>query len=107
LMLYEHSKRFGGNDFTKKYLPVADGIVDWFVKRLDGYMVPKSNLWDFVDWAEEYDKETGMNPSNAPICVYSMMLAYALEKLSTIHKKVGHSIPEYSEIADRIKKMSK
>ena len=104
MMLYEHSKRFGDNDFTKKYLPVADGIADWFIKRLDGYLVPKSNLWDFVDWAEEYDKETGTIPSNAPISVYSMMLAYALEKLNEIHKKLGHSIPEYSEIADKIKK---
>ena len=56
LMLYEHTKRFNNLKFTKKYLPVADGIIDWFRTRLDGYMVRKSNLWDFIDWAEEYDR---------------------------------------------------
>ncbi|HAL63457.1 MAG TPA: hypothetical protein DCO93_03315 [Clostridiales bacterium] len=104
LMLYEHFKRFGDSEFTKKYLPAADGIADWFIERLDGYMVPKSNLWDFVDWAEEYDKETGMIPSKEPICVYSLMLSYTLERLSEIHTGLGRSVPEYLHLAESIKR---
>ena len=104
LMLDEHFKRFDNKRFIQKYLPVADGIVDWFIKRLDGYMVPRSNLWDFIDWAKEYGKETGMIPSKEPIAVYSLMLAFALQRLCDMHRRLGRSIPEYAEFADRIKK---
>ena len=104
LMLYEHFKRFGNKEFIKQYLPVAHGIIDWFVKRLDGYMVSRSNLWDFIDWAEEYDKETGRIPSKKPIGVYSLMLSYALEKLSEMHDILGYNTENYTVLSDKIKK---
>ena len=104
LMLYEHFKRFDNKEFIKKYLSVAHGIIDWFVKRLDGYMVSRSNLWDFIDWAEEYDKETGMIPSKEPIAVYSLMLSYTLEKLSEIHDMLGYNTENYIMLSDKIKK---
>lgn len=103
LMLYEHLKRFGDKEFITKYLPVADGIADWFKKRLDGYMVPKSNLWDFIDWAYEYDKETGRILSDEPIAVYSLMLAYTLERLGEMHDTLGSCVSEYKDLADKIK----
>lgn len=103
LMLYEHFKRFGDKKFIKKYLPVADGIVDWFEKRLDGYMVSKSDLWDFIDWAEEYDKESGTIQSEGPITVYSLMLAYTAEKLSEIHYAFGNSKSKYKILSKNIK----
>lgn len=103
MMLYEHLKRFDDKEFIKKYLPVADGIADWFKKRLDGYMVPKSNLWDFIDWAYEYDKETGRILSDEPIAVYSLMLAYTLEILSEMHDNLGSGVDEYKLLAEKIK----
>ncbi len=100
LMLYEHEQRFSDKDFLKKYLPIADGIIDWFVKRLDGYMVPRSNLWDFVDWADGYD--FGQIPTREPVAVYSMMLAYVLKKTSYMHKVLGNEMPNYDELAELI-----
>ena len=104
LMLYEHLLRFDNKEFIRKYLPAADGIVDWFQKRFDGYMVSKSNLWDFIDWSEEYDKDTGMTLSNGPITVYSLMLAYTLEKLYEIYKMLGIDMSQYIALSDKIKK---
>lgn len=103
LMLYEHFKRFNNKEFIKQYLPVAHGIIDWFVKRLDEYMVSRSNLWDFIDWAEEYDKETGMIPSKEPIAVYSLMLSYTLEKLSEMHDMLGYNTENYIVLSYKIK----
>ena len=102
LMLYEHTKRFNNLKFTKKYLPVADGIIDWFRTRLDGYMVRKSNLWDFIDWAEEYDR-MGRLLSLKPIAVYSLMLAYTLDALSEMHDDLGENVAEYRLLAKKIK----
>ena len=103
LMLYEHSNRFNDVEFIKKYIPIADGIVDWFVKRLDGYMVKRSNLWDFIDWSDEYDKETGTILSRAPITVYSLMFAYVLEKLSSIYNLLKINNENYLSLSCKIK----
>lgn len=101
LMLYEHAKRFGDKSFLRKYIHIADGIIDWFVSRLDGYMVPSSNLWDFVDWVEDYNN--GCIPSRGPIAVTSMMLSYTLEKLAEMHSMLENSTPEYLRLASCIK----
>ena len=102
MMLYEHAKRFGDSSFIRRYLSIADGVIDWFVKRLDGYMVaPSGNLWDFVDWSEEYDN--GQIPEKGPITVYSLMLAYVLEKASCIHEMLGNRISEYGSLSEKIK----
>ena len=101
LMLAEHSKRFGDNAFIRKYIHIADGIIDWFVKRLDGYMVSSSNMWDFIDWSEGYD--FGCIPEKEPIAVYSLMLAYTLEQLSKMHSMLGNDVLEYIELSKNIK----
>lgn len=105
MMLYEHSKRFGDKAFLREYIHIADGVANWFVKRLDGYMVPRSNLWDFIDWAEEYDR--GQISTEEPIAVYSLMLAYTLEKLSEMHNMLGNTVSEYILLSDKIKKAVK
>ena len=101
LMLDEHAHRFGDLKFLRKYLHVADGIVDWFVQRLQNHMVPRSALWDFIDWSEEYDD--GCIDSKAPITTYSLMLAYTLERLSCMHQMLGNTVACYNELAQKIK----
>lgn len=100
-MLYEHARRFSDKDFLRKYIPIADGVVDWFVKRLDGFMVSRSALWDFVDWSGGYPD--GQIPENAPMATYSLMLAFTLEKLAEMHQILGNLMPEYSRLAARMK----
>lgn len=105
LMLYEHARRFGDLSFVRRYLHIADGVVDWFVSRLENHMVPCSALWDFIDWSEGY--ENGEIPSTDPIATYSMMLAYTLEKLAYMHQLLGNTIGCYYDLADKIKKSVK
>lgn len=100
-MLYEHARRFSDKKFIRKYLHIADGILDWFTTRLDGYMVSRSNLWDFLDWPDEYDR--GMPPEHAPLTVYSLMFADALEKTTYMHSLLGNSVPGYAELANKVK----
>lgn len=101
MMLYEHSARFGDREFLRKYIHIADGIVDWFVNRFDGYMVSGSNFWDFIDWSEEYTR--GSIQSDRPIAVYSLMLSYTLEKLSDMHNMLGIDVPEYKLLSNKIR----
>lgn len=101
LMLYEHSKRFSDTSFLRKYIHIADGIINWFVERLDGYMVSRSALWDFIDWSSGYDD--GQITENEPIATYSLMLAYTLEKLTEMHQMLGNTVVAYGDLADKIK----
>ena len=101
LMLYEHSKRFSDTDFIKKYIHIADGIIDWFIKRLDGFMVSRSTLWDFIDWSDEYD--FGQIPTREPIATYSLIFAYTLEKMSEMHKMINRSVIDYNILSEEIK----
>ncbi len=102
LMLYEHSARFGDKAFLREYIHIADGVIQWFTKRLDGYLVKRSNLWDFIDWSEGYEK--GQIRSKEPITVYSLMLAYTLDRMCEMHGMLGNQIPEYSMLSDKIKR---
>lgn len=101
LMIYEHARRFGNLTFLRKYLHIADGVVDWFVQRLQNNLVPCSALWDFIDWSEEY--ENGCISSKEPITTYSLMLAYTLEKLSYLHRLLGNTADVYNNLANKIK----
>lgn len=101
MMLYEHSKRFGDRNFIRHYIHIADGILNWFYERLDGFMVPRSNLWDFVDWAEEYD--FGQTPQREPGAVYSLMLAYGLEITHKMHLFLGNDEKFYIPLSQNIK----
>lgn len=101
LMVYEHVQRFGDLTFLRKYLHIADGVVDWFVQRLQNDMVPRSALWDFIDWSEEYNN--GCICSDEPITTYTLMLAYTLEKLSYLHRLLGNTADTYNDLAAKIK----
>lgn len=101
MMLYEHSKRFGDKNFIKHYIHIADGIINWFVQRLDGFMVPRSNLWDFIDWSDEYD--FGQTPQREPGAVYSLMLACALEITHEMHSFLGNNENSYIPLSKNIK----
>lgn len=101
LMIYEHAKRFGDAAFVRKYLHIADGVVDWFITRLENDMVPCSALWDFIDWSEGY--ENGEIPSEDPIATYTLMLAYTLEKLSALHRMLGNTADGYLHQANALK----
>ena len=102
-MMYEHSKRFSDKAFTRRYIHIADGIIDWFFGRLDGYLVKRSNLWDFIDWSEGYNK-SGMSTAEGPITVYSLMLIKALENLCEMHEFLGNTLPDYKAVAEKIRK---
>lgn len=105
LMVYEHYKRFGDKKFTKKYIRVADGVIDWFEERLTDFMVPPSNLWNFQDWPKDF--YFGQSPGDGLIGIYSLMLAYSLDKLYEMHKDLGNDMKAYLELSENIKKSVK
>lgn len=100
-MLYEHCRRFKDKTFTRKYIHIADGILDWFLNRLDGYMVKRSNVWDFIDWADGYIE--GQTTEWEPGAAYSLMLSEALGNTCSMHEFLGSRTDSYKETADKIK----
>lgn len=77
---------------VRQYMPVVDGILDYFAThRNEAGLVAASDMWDFVDWADDWRAEEGA-PITRPgegITVYSLMYAYALQKAARLARVFG------------------
>lgn len=99
-MLHEHYKRFGDLEFIAQYMHIADGILSWFLKRLENNLVKRSSYWDFIDWATDF--RYGQPISDKQSGVYSLMLCDALIKTQEIHEKLGTN-HNYTQKAQEIR----
>lgn len=99
-MLHAHAKRFSDFAFVGRYMHIADGILDWFLNRLEDGMVRRSNYWNFIDWAEGYD--FGQQLTRRPSAIHSLMLAKALEEMAWLQERCGGG-KDYSAYAAAIK----
>lgn len=99
-MLYEHYKRFSDSGFIAEYMHIADGIISWFFAHMEDGLVKRSNYWDFIDWAQDFNY--GQPTSRKQSGVYSLMLCDALEKAAELHEVFGTSC-NYLQKAEEIK----
>ncbi|CEL06432.1 hypothetical protein ASPCAL09609 [Aspergillus calidoustus] len=66
-MVADHFQRFNQIDFVRQFVPVCDGILESFSRRVDPSLglvrsVQSPDQWDFVDWAEPW-KPMGIPPA--------------------------------------------
>lgn len=96
LMLADHLSFFDDVKFIKKFLPVADAILEYFDSKLDpslGLVVTESRpgIWNFVDWAEQW-QPYGIPPTavQTGISTYTNQLySYVLRQAATVFVAVG------------------
>jgi hypothetical protein len=95
-MVTDHYEHFGDADFATQFLPVIEGVLDIFHRRVDqeSALVRVSQFsgdWAFVDWTEAYHpmgvppagKETGF------MTYTNQLYAYALQRLSGLELCLG------------------
>lgn len=106
-MVNMYEARTEDDEEVRQYLPVIDGILDWFSHNKNGAgLIKTSNMWDFVDWADDWRAEEGA-PVTRPeegIAVYSLMYAYALQKAARLMRVFGRgaTAEEYLIRADEM-----
>lgn len=65
LAVVDHFEHFGDVLFTKQFLPVCDGILEAFSRRVNpelGLVSSETPFWDFVDWTKEW-RPMGVPPA--------------------------------------------
>jgi hypothetical protein len=65
-MISDHFEYFHDATFVRQFMPVCDGVLESFARRIDPEFGPirqsdGSEQWDFVDWVETW-KPMGIPP---------------------------------------------
>ncbi|KAJ5926245.1 Six-hairpin glycosidase-like protein [Penicillium verrucosum] len=97
-MISDHFEYFHDGEFVRQFLPVCDGVLDSFARRIDSKLglirlSDSSEQWDFVDWADSW-KPLGIPPAaeRTGFASYTNMLyAYTLKRMSDVLVSVGRS----------------
>jgi hypothetical protein len=108
-MISDHFEYFHDATFVRQFMPVCDGVLESFARRIDpefGLIRQSdgSEQWDFVDWAETW-KPMGIPPAAARTGFGSytnMLYAYTLRRISSLLVAIGRPAlsGEYQTRAD-------
>lgn len=98
-MVYDYMMYFGEKEQIKKYIPVIDGILEFFHKNtMKNQLVGKvgglnrpENYWSFIDWAKEWDDTNGVPACTVqgPITMESLLYILGLKYASEIEEYLG------------------
>ncbi|KAM0229406.1 hypothetical protein ACHAP5_011667 [Fusarium lateritium] len=94
LTVLDHFEYFGDVSFTRQFLPVADGILEAFNRRINvdlGLVSSETPFWDFVDWTNEW-RPMGIPPaasSSGYQTFTNMLLAHTMQRLSEFLVPIG------------------
>lgn len=107
-MLCDHYAYFGDAAFVRKYLCVADSVLQYFAAKIDPEtgLFPRSDYWEFVDWVSEWHHNFGVpiSKEEAINTVYHEMYVYFLKKAAELSRMVGRTgiAEEYLAVAERV-----
>lgn len=106
-MVNMYEARTEETDGIRTYMPVVDGILTYFETHRNACgMVPASDMWDFVDWADDWSAAQGapITEAGEGISVYTMMYAHALRCAARLQRAVGRGsvAEEYLIRADEV-----
>ncbi|MDF2921468.1 MAG: alpha-L-rhamnosidase [Paenibacillaceae bacterium] len=106
-MLHEHYRFFGDAEYIRMYLPTADGVLEWFRRRIgeQGLVEPADpHYWSFIDWVAEWPN--GVPPANAkgPMAMHSLLLAATLQQAAELNQAVGRisTAEEYRALSGQL-----
>lgn len=106
-MLHDHYTYFGDLAVVRAYLPTADGVLEWFRRRIgaDGLVgADPDAYWSFVDWVEGWETGVPGCASQGPVTVINLICAAALLKMAELQEAIGRdsTAMEYKETAERL-----
>lgn len=87
VVLLEHLKFSGNEDFCREFLPVAAHQMSFMRKNFneDGVFVDPGNIWIFIDWSPALDRSTAIT------AVY----IFALNQLAELSERLGISSEDW------------
>lgn len=115
LMVSDHHLFFGDTGFTRSFIPIVDGILDYFDRHIDGYGLVsgiEDDVWQYVDWTTSWSPAPGQWDKGVPNSgrksnrhtFFSLLYAYVLVEASDLLMVVGRigQVEEYRTRAANI-----
>lgn len=114
LMVSDHYLYFGDTTFTRSFLPIVDGILEYFESHIDDLGLVSGvspEIWQYIDWVKLWapgpnDGDKGVPPSGRTSnrhTFFSLLYVYTLREAALLLERIGRTglVLEYRERADR------
>ncbi len=81
-MLHDYWMHRRDNAFVSKYLLAAEGVLDWYEKRIDSAksMLGPMKWWNFTDWNEAFPNGVPPGADDGNSSIVSLQFAYTLNQ---------------------------
>ena len=89
-MVHDYYMHRDDKAFVRQYLAGIHGILDWYGQRVDttGMLGPMP-YWNFVDWAERWQRGVPAGADDGHSATISLFLAYALDRAAALENDLG------------------
>ncbi len=76
--------------FVRQRLAGIHGILDWYGRRVDASgMLGPMPYWNFVDWAERWERGVPAGGDHGNSATISLLYAYALDRAAVLESELG------------------
>ncbi len=89
-MVHDYHMHRDDAAFVRQYLPGIHGILAWYGRYVDSTgMLGPMPYWNFVDWADKWQRGVPAGADNGHSATISLFLAYALDRASALERDLG------------------
>ncbi len=89
-MVHDYYMHRDDRAYVRQYLAGIRGILDWYGRRIDdtGLLGPMP-YWNFVDWADRWQRGVPAGADNGHSATISLLYAYALDRAAVLEGDLG------------------
>ncbi|MEP6999139.1 MAG: alpha-L-rhamnosidase C-terminal domain-containing protein [bacterium] len=89
-MVHDYHMHRDDARYVRQHLPGIRGILDWYGRYVDSTgMLGPMPYWNFVDWADRWQRGVPAGADNGHSATISLLLAYALDRAAELEADVG------------------
>ncbi|MEO8337351.1 MAG: alpha-L-rhamnosidase C-terminal domain-containing protein [bacterium] len=89
-MVHDHYMHRGDRSYTRQFLPGIRGVLDWYGRRVDDTgMLGPMPYWNFVDWADRWQRGVPAGADDGHSATISLLYAYALDRAAVLEADLG------------------
>jgi alpha-L-rhamnosidase len=89
-MVHDHYMHRDDRQYTRQYLAGIRGVLDWYGRRVDSTgMLGPMPYWNFVDWADRWQRGVPAGADNGHSATISLLYAYALDRAAVLEADLG------------------
>lgn len=93
-MLEDYYEQTADLSVPRRYRPTVDNVLDWYARHIDGTgLVGRTDYWQFTDWVEKWEGQSGMSFASeaGPSTSNNLTYVLALRSAARINRLTGRN----------------